>query len=268
MNENNFELQYRNLVNKILAGGEMKRGRNGITFSVFSETLEFDLSERYYPLLTGRRIYYKGVLGELAAFLRQPKTIDDFNVYGCKFWDQWCDKKGNIKVDYGNKWLNWNGTNQLEELLNNLKSNPNSRRMIITSWDPSNIENLDLPCCHYSYQWYVRKERYLDMIWNQRSADVMVGLPSDAVSAATLNIIIANEVGLIPGKVNMMLGDAHIYKEHYQKAEKYLSNGISHISPRYTLLSERFKKTVEFVPEDIDITDYSPVDKISFELKV
>lgn len=260
-----YEEQYRYLVQKILDRGQFRDGRNGGTFSLFGETLSFDLSNGDFPLLTGRKIFYKGVFGELAALLRQPKNIADFEKYGCYYWKLWAKENGDINVDYGNKWLDWEGVDQLARLVDTLKNNPADRRMIITGWDPRNLEELDLPCCHYAYQWYIR-DGYLDMIWHQRSADTMIGLPSDAVFAAAWNIAIANETGLKPGRVVMTLGDTHIYEEHEQPAREYLQ-AETNLPPKFKLLSELGKRTIDFVPDDIEIIGYNPQTQIKFELK-
>jgi thymidylate synthase len=261
-----FEIQYKNLIHRVLNYGDYRKGRNGNTFSLFGETLSFDL-EKEFPLLLGRKIYHKGVFGELAALLRQPKNIEDFKKFDCHYWDLWKSVDGSINVDYGNKWLNWDGVNQLENLITTLKENPTDRRMLISGWDPRNIDNLDLPCCHYMYQWYVRRGR-LDMLWNQRSVDTMIGLPSDAVFAAVWNIAIANEVGLKAGKVTMMLGDTHIYDEHMENIQEYLDTNLEGIQrPSYELRMPLGQRTVDFVPSDIEIVNYNPVKKIKFELK-
>lgn len=263
-----YEDQYKRLVYRILNHGELRAGRNGNTYSLFGQMLTFDLSDNKMPLLNGRQIFYKGVFGELAALLRQPKTIADFEEQGCFYWKLWAKENGDINVDYGNKWLDWNGVDQLAKLIDTLKNNPSDRRMIITGWDPSNLDELDLPCCHYAYQWYVREGKYLDMLWHQRSADTMIGLPSDAVFAAAWNIAIANETGLEPGRITMTLGDTHIYEEHQQAAWDYLAVPIEDAKqPRYKLLSELGKRTIDFVPSDIEITDYEPKSTIKFELK-
>lgn len=266
MDKPSYESQYRGLVHNILRNGELREGRNGATYSLFGETLSFDLSSGEFPLLTGRQIFYKGVFGELAALLRQPKNIADFEEWGCNYWKLWAKENGDINVDYGNKWINWDGVDQLARLVETLKTNPSDRRMIITGWDPRSLDELDLPCCHYAYQWYVREGKYLDMLWHQRSVDTMIGLPSDVVFAAAWNIAIANEVGLTPGRITMTLGDTHIYEEHSNNADEFLKTGFTD-SPRYKLLSRLGKKTIEFTPDDIEIVDYNPLTKLKFELK-
>jgi thymidylate synthase len=262
----NFEEQYINLIRVILRQ-LTRRTRNGITRAVFAPTIKFDLQQEF-PLLTTRKIFYKGVFGELAAMLKGPKHIEDFKKYGCNYWDEWAHDDGSINIDYGNKWINWNNYNQLKKLTHNLMYNPTSRRLLVSGWDPSNLHNVDLPCCHYAYQWFVRDEGYLDMLWHQRSTDTMIGLPSDAVFAAAWNIIIANEVNLKPGFVTMTLGDCHIYDQHREGVKELLSRKISAITPTWQLLTVKHTPHTLFEPDWIEIKDYYPKDPIKFELLI
>lgn len=264
-----YEDDYIRTVIDILKNGQIRNGRNGETKSLFAKSLEFDLQEEF-PLLLGRRIYYAGVLGELAAMLRGPKHATDFEKFGCNYWRPWCNPDGSIIIDYGNLWRDFDGYNQLEALVKSLKEDPNSRRHIVTGWDPRNLDRNNLPCCHLYYQWYVRNDEYLDMFWMQRSADWMIGVPSDAILAAAWNIILANEVGYKPGKISMMFTDAHIYAEHYDKVEVYLQqfSELNHMDiPYYELMiNEPLDHTV-FKPGWIFIKDYNPADPIKFEVK-
>jgi len=263
-----FELRYVQLIQKIMHEGELREGRNGNTRALFGESFSFDMSDSpYFPLLLGRKIFFKGILGELAAFLRGPKSIADFEKFGCNYWKLWGKEDGSINVDYGNLWTDWNGYNQLEKLLTTLKNNPTDRRMIISSWKPDTMDQLDLPCCHYSYQWFVRKGEYLDMIWTQRSCDTMIGLPSDIVLAATLNLLIANEVGLKPGRIKMDLGDTHIYEEHFSSIDQYINNVVhgNKARPRYYISVATDLLT--FDPYHLGILGYNPTEVIKFELK-
>jgi thymidylate synthase len=266
-----FENQYKELVGRLMRHGEVKEGRNGRTKSMFATTLEIDgLDKGYFPLLTGRQMYYKGVLGELAAMLRGPTCVDDFEKFGCNYWGQWADDSGQLKLDYGNAWLDWNGTNQLDMLRDSLKNNPNDRRMLVTGWNPENLADLSLPCCHILYQWHVSVDGKLNMIWYQRSADTMVGIPSDAILAATWNILIANEVGLTPGKVTMVFGDTHIYEEHWDTVKDYLDvckKLYRVLPPKYELIAEAGMPIEEFLPTMIDIREYKHGPKLSFEVK-
>lgn len=218
-----YEEAYADLVHKVLTKGVKRETRNETTRSLFGEMLKVhDLREGNFPLLQGRKMFYKGVFAELAAFFKGPKSIEDFEREGCNYWKQWANEDGSINVDYGNQWIDFNGVNQIDELMHGLITNPYGRRHIISSWRPDRLSKLSLPCCHLLYQFYVTNDGYLDMIWYQRSVDTMVGLPSDVVLAAAMTVIFASEVGLQPGSISMMLGDTHIYEPHVELAEKYV----------------------------------------------
>lgn len=265
----NFENNYISLIRDIMVNGEIRKCRNGITRSLFGKTLDIDLSgSKEFPLLLGRRIFYKGVFGEMAAFLRGPKHLSDFEKFGCNYWKDWVDKDGNLRVDYGNLWLDFNGVNQLQVLKDTLKNNPTDRRMIISGWNPANLIHNSLPCCHLLYQWYVREGKYLDMIWYQRSVDTMIGLPSDIVLAAIWNIMLANEVGLNPGKLIFMLGDTHIYEKHFDNIYQYIENYncSDWVYPEYRVHEPSGFKTEDFTPSSIEIIDYNPVGAVKFEV--
>lgn len=268
-----FEKTYINLILTILDHGELKEGRNGNTKSVFGETLRIDMSNiPRFPLLRGRKIFYEGIFGELAAMLRGPKCLADFEKFGCNYWKQWANPDGSINIDYGNKWLDFNGVNQLEEVKNKLRSTPNDRRILIDAWDPSTLLNNSLPCCHFLYQWYVRDKTFLDMEWYQRSVDTMVGLPSDIVLAALWNILLANEVGLKPGRIKMDLGDTHIYEEHFEQAREYasytsLADGVYQVYPDYELVAPLGMRIEDFVPSMLQISNYNPQTVMKFEVK-
>ena len=262
-----FELDYIELVCKVLQKGEHRMTRNGATRSLFAQRLEIDLSYNpYFPLLVGRKMFYKGVFGELAAILRGPKHIEDFRKWGCNYWDKWAEPDGTITVDYGNAWL---ANGQIERLKHCLAENQQDRRMIIDAWRPERLLYLNLPCCHYAYQFYVTSDKHLHMMWHQRSVDVMVGLPSDIVFAAAWLIMIANEFNLKPGMITMTLGDTHIYEGHVDSAFKYLHQAresIGVVPPTCTLIAEPGKDFLQFEPTDIVINGYNPAPKIGFEL--
>lgn len=265
MKMNNYENDYKLLVKKILDTGEIKNGRNGKTISIFGESLTVDISGGF-PLLTSRKMHYKGVLGELAAMLRGPKHVNDFKEFGCNYWGDWADADGSLRLDYGNLWMDFNGVNQFEQLLDTLRNNPYDRRMVISGWNPANLDKLSLPCCHMLYQWHVDIDGKLNMIWYQRSVDTMIGLPSDVVFATAWNILIANEVGYTPGKITFMLGDTHIYEEHINGAKQYLDAKTFKL-PTYTLLAAGGEHTVDFTPDMLVIDHYNHGEQIKFLLK-
>lgn len=262
---NKYEYDYKQIVSYILRRGEVKTGRNGKTKSIFGITLTVGLDEGF-PILTSRKMFYRGVFGELAAMLRKPKSVADFENQGCNYWKLWSEDDGSLNLDYGNAWLDFNGVNQLDFVLKCLKEDRNNRRMIISGWRPDRLDELSLPCCHYAYQFYVRENRYVDMIWTQRSADLMVGVPSDVIFAAAWLIAIANEVDLLPGKVTFNFGDTHIYSEHTYQAEDYITKPI-YALPEYTYDQVVGYKTIDFNPDTLKLINYKHGSTMFFDLK-
>lgn len=269
-----FELDYAQLVSKVLGEGERRKTRNQETLSVFGEMLTIPVGEHGFPLIQGRQIFYKGVFGELAAILRKPTNISDFKRWGCNYWDKWGNKEtGELNIDYGNAWF---ADGQIEELKYKLAHRPADRRMIINGWVPANLDELSLPCCHYAYQFYVSRPSLMDkpvlhMLWHQRSVDLMVGLPSDIVFAAAWLIAIANEFGFAPGSIKMTLGDVHIYSGHVDNAHNYLervhaAKGRIGLLPTYTLNAPRGLDFCIFEPSWLTINNYEHNGKLEFEL--
>ncbi len=270
---NKYEEAYFTLVKKVLEEGYVTQNRNGLTKSLIGETLRFSLYENDFPILGARKYPMRGVVGEFAAILRGPKCLQDFLDFGCTYWAKWANKDHTINIDYGNAWLDFNGVNQLEWLINEIKTNPTSRRLIVSGWNPANVigNKLNLPCCHYSYQFFVRDDT-LNMCWIQRSADLMIGVPADAVLTSLWLIALANEVGLEPGEIVMQFGDTHIYEEHEEKAvdlyRTWFNHRYSNFSPKYKLLSDPAKPLIEFIPKDIEIVNYDPYgEAVQFLLK-
>lgn len=265
----NTEKNYKNLVRLLLAQGEIKVGRNGKTISVTGTQLKFD--SKYIPLLNGRKIFFKGVVGEFAAFMNNAKTVEEFKKYGCNYWDSWADSDGKLNLDYVNQLhKKVDGYNtQIDLLKYGLKNDKYSRRHIINLWVPENVENesLSLPCCHVMYQFLANEDNTLDMIWTQRSADLMVGVPSDMLLAYLWVQGLAKELGFTPGIVTMNFGDTHIYNEHIPGAKEYLEVIRPSTIPK-AHLSDEFTCIEEFKPNQLIIDNYEPNKAIKFELKV
>ncbi|RKZ80457.1 MAG: thymidylate synthase [Gammaproteobacteria bacterium] len=256
-----FETTYMNLILDVLMTGELRKTRNATTIATCFKTLTISsLKDGVFPLITGRKMYPKGIIGEFAAFMHGPKHIDDFKSRGCNYWDKWCDEDGAINVDYGNAWVDYNGVNQLKDVIETLKTNPYDRRMIVDAWRPDRLKELSLPCCHILYQFIV-SAGCVDLIWYQRSADIMIGIPSDFVLAALLLIYVADAAGMYPGDIHMVFGDAHIYTDHIDGAKEYISRTIKP-HPGYTFDGKLF----DFEPYNFRIDDYSPNEPITFKL--
>lgn len=259
-----FEKDYALLIEEILNTGIERSTRNSVTKSIFGKSLSFKMNPGEFPLLLGRKMFPRGIIGEMSAFLKGPKNVKDFTDEGCNYWNLWAESDGSLNVDYGNLWSNFNGVNQLKDLVSSLKEDPYGRRHIITGWKPDNLQSLSLPCCHLLYQWYVNGDE-LEMIWYQRSVDTMIGLPSDVVLSFVFNVLVANEVNLKPGKITMFLGDTHIYKDHYEKALEYVERVKQSQSlplPTYKLNDGLFN----FNPDNLIIENYHPLDRINFKL--
>lgn len=262
-----FEQDYCNLIEKIIFSGQRRETRNHPTYSIFGEKLEINsLEHGHLPLITGRKMYPKGILGEFAAMLRGVTNVADFEKFGCNYWGQWADEDGALRVDYGNTWRDFEGFDQLANVIETLKKDPSDRRMLISGWRPHKLAELSLPCCHMLYQWYVEPDTgYLQMLWYQRSVDTLVGLPSDILLAAIWNILLAKEVGRPPGKITMMLGDTHIYASHWNDAMNYVKQAKhAPLSPKYRIADEA--NLDNFEPQHLTVFDYNPEAPIKFDV--
>jgi len=221
------ERQYFDLLYRILEEGEIKTSRTGTdTLSIFHSHCQYDLNYSF-PILTSKKIYWKGIVGELLWFLRGEtniKSLQDDNIH---IWDEWADENGDLGPVYGYQWRNfprvdWDdgdpslagSVDQIEQLVTGLKENRNDRRHIVCAWNPGMRHDMALPPCHAFVQFYVRQNKYLDCQLYQRSADTFLGVPFNIASYALLLSIIALKVDLEPGILHHTLGDAHLYVNH------------------------------------------------------
>ncbi|HED5116022.1 TPA: hypothetical protein R4958_001424 [Campylobacter jejuni] len=215
--------KYLKLVKYILDKGEDRETRNGKVKSVFGRTIEIkNLKNGKFCIPAGRYIHYPAAIAEFNAFINEPKTLKDFEDKGCNYWKKWANEDGTINVDYGNAWFNYYGINQLANVIKSINNNPTDRRILIDAWRPDKLNELSLPCCHYAYQFYVDlKNKRVDMMWHQRSVDVVVGLPYDIILAQTMLCYITMFTpNYTKGNILMTLGDCHIYEEHFDVANK------------------------------------------------
>jgi len=257
-----FETSYLATAADIIADGDTRTGRNGATKSLPAQTLTFDLREGL-PLLTTRKSYYRGVFGEYAALIRGPKHVDDFKRWGCNFWGKWAKADGSLDLDYGNAWTDFHGVNQMETVLDLLRTNYADRRMVITGWDPSRLAEVDLPCCHYSYQFW-SDGVHLDLIWTQRSGDWMIGVPADALLASAMVCQFASLAGMTPRRVTMVVGDAHVYSEHVPTALIQMGREPLPL-PSFTFSKQSDLKG--FTPDDFCVANYWHHAPLAYELK-
>lgn len=257
------EATYRSLIKRVIGQGDDKPSRNMPMREIFGEQFTF-FPGLCFPLFTGRKLFPKGMLGELSAFLKGATTVAEFEAEGCNYWKQWADGAGNLGVIYGSQWRDFNGegVDQLTQLVDDLQTNPTSRRLMVTAWNPAKTDSMALPPCHYSYQCNVTQGR-LNMIVVMRSLDVMIGLPSDAVVFASLMILLCNDTGLTPGKLIFQVGSCHIYSDHLADAEAYIAR-TPIVSP--TIVDFKGMGVFNFDPRAVSITDYIHHEPLNFAL--
>ena len=220
---NHLDGQYKRLLNYVLERGLEKTDRTGTgTLSVFNQQITFDLSGGDFPILTTKKIAFKTMVTELKWFLRGDTNIKYLQDNDCKIWDGDYKKSGRTDGElgpiYGKQWRDWNGIDQLKNLIEGLVNNPDSRRHLVSAWNVGDLNKMTLPPCHYSYQCYIRGD-YVDLLWNQRSADLFLGVPFNISSYALLLILIANEIDKTPGVVTGNFGDLHLYNNHIKQAK-------------------------------------------------
>jgi thymidylate synthase len=221
------EWQYLNLLRDILDNGVRRDDRTGTgTLGVFGRQMRFDLS-RGFPLLTTKKLHTRSIFIELLWFLRGETNIAWLKDNGVSIWDEWADAEGDLGPVYGKQWRSWatpNGSSidQIAKLVHGLKTNPNSRRHIVSAWNPADVDDMALPPCHCLFQFFVADGRLSCQLY-QRSADVFLGVPFNIASYALLTHMLARVVGLEPGDFVHTFGDAHLYLNHLEQAELQLS---------------------------------------------
>ena len=218
---------YEDLLRDILAHGTPKSDRTGTgTRSVFGRQMRFDLSESF-PLITTKRVHFKSVALELLWFLRGESNVRWLQERGVTIWDEWADDDGELGPVYGVQWRSWptpdgGQIDQIAKLIDGLKNNPDSRRHIVTAWNPAEVENMALPPCHAMFQFYVADGKLSCQLY-QRSADTFLGVPFNIASYALLTLMVAQQVGLEPGEFVWTGGDVHIYDNHLDQVTEQLS---------------------------------------------
>ena len=262
--------QYLDLMRKVLDTGIEKPDRTGTgTLSVFGHQMRFDLADGF-PLLTTKKLHLKSIIYELIWFLSGDTNISYLKKNGVRIWDEWADANGNLGPVYGAQWRSWpkkdgSTIDQITNLIVDLKSNPDSRRLIVTAWNPSDVNDMALPPCHCLFQFYVAHGKLSCQLY-QRSADVFLGVPFNIASYALLTIMIAQVVDLLPGEFVHTLGDAHIYKNHIPQAELQLER-LPKKLPKMTL-DDEVRDIFGFCYESFDIKDYNPDAHIAAKVAV
>jgi thymidylate synthase len=262
--------QYLDLVQHVMENGCQKGDRTGTgTKSVFGYQMRFDLSEGF-PMVTTKKLHLKSIIYELLWFLKGDTNIAYLQENGVKIWDAWADANGDLGPVYGHQWRNWNSEeiDQITELITELKTNPNSRRMLVSAWNPSvlpdtaksfdeNVANnkAALPPCHAFFQFYVSDGKLSCQLY-QRSADIFLGVPFNIASYALLTMMIAQVCDLEAGEFIHTFGDAHIYNNHFEQLELQLSREPKPL-PKM-ILNPAIKNIFEFDFEDFTLEGYEP----------
>ena len=263
-------IQYLDLIRKVLDTGIEKSDRTGTgTLSVFGHQMRFDLADGF-PLLTTKKLHLKSIIYELIWFLSGDTNISYLKKNGVRIWDEWADANGNLGPVYGAQWRSWpkkdgSTIDQITNLIADLKSNPDSRRLIVTAWNPGDVNDMALPPCHCLFQFYVARGKLSCQLY-QRSADVFLGVPFNIASYALLTIMIAQVVDLLPGEFIHTLGDAHIYKNHIPQAELQLER-LPKKLPQM-ILDNEVRDIFGFCYESFDIKDYNPDAHIAAKVAV
>lgn len=252
--------QYHDLLRHVLAHGTEKSDRTGTgTLSLFGYQMRFDLSQGF-PLLTTKKVHLKSIIHELLWFLKGDTNIAYLKENGVSIWDEWADANGDLGPVYGYQWRNWPAADgrhidQISEVVETLKHNPDSRRIIVSAWNVGEIQNMKLPPCHAFFQFYVADGKLSCQLY-QRSADIFLGVPFNIASYALLTLMMAQATGLKPGDFVHTLGDAHIYLNHLEQVNLQLSR-----EPR-ALPTMRLNPAVndifEFKYEDFTLENYDP----------
>ncbi|KPV55133.1 thymidylate synthase [Paenibacillus sp. A3] len=219
--------KYLDLLQDIMANGVRKEDRTGTgTISVFGRQLRFDLSEGF-PLLTTKKLHIRSILHELLWFLSGDTNIRYLQENGVTIWDEWADENGNLGPVYGSQWRSWpapdgRSIDQIAKLVEQIKRNPDSRRHLVSAWNPAEVDNMALPPCHYAFQFYVADGK-LSCLFNMRSVDTFLGLPFNIASYAFLTHMVAQQCDLQPGELIWTGGDVHIYANHVEQVNLQLT---------------------------------------------
>ena len=252
--------QYLDLVQHILDNGVKKEDRTGTgTLSVFGYQMRFNLADGF-PLVTTKKVHLKSIVHELLWFLKGDTNIAYLKENGVSIWDEWADENGNLGPVYGSQWRSWptpdgRHIDQITQVVNQLKNNPDSRRIIVSAWNVAEIENMKLPPCHAFYQFYVAEGKLSCQLY-QRSADVFLGVPFNIASYALLVLMMAQVTGLEPGEFIWTGGDTHLYLNHLEQAQLQLTR-----EPRALptmLINPEVKEIFDFKYEDFELVNYNP----------
>jgi len=262
--------QYLDLLDRVLKEGVNKEDRTGTgTISVFGHQMRFDLSEGF-PCLTTKKLHLRSIIHELLWFLKGDTNVKYLQDNGVRIWNEWADENGNLGHVYGYQWRSWpdyqgGHIDQITEVINTIKNNPDSRRMLVSAWNVADINNMNLPPCHIFFQFYVANGK-LSLQLYQRSADIFLGVPFNIASYALLLQMVAQVTGLQPGEFIHTFGDAHIYLDHLEQVKLQLSREPRKL-PQMKMNPE-VKDIFEFKFEDFELVGYDPHPHIAGKVSV
>jgi len=262
--------QYLDLMERILREGVEKHDRTGTgTLSVFGHQMRFDLSDGF-PMVTTKKLHLKSIVHELLWFLKGETNIKYLNDNGVRIWDEWADERGDLGPVYGSQWRSWptqdGGTiDQIANVVEMIRKNPDSRRLIVTAWNPAEVDKMALPPCHCLFQFYVAEGRLSCQLY-QRSADVFIGVPFNIASYALLTQMVAQVTELAPGEFVHTFGDAHLYSNHLEQARLQLAR-LPRRLPRMRL-NPAVKDLFGFRYEDFSLEGYDPHPHIKAKVAV
>ena len=263
-------LQYHDLLERILADGAEKHDRTGTgTFSVFGHQMRFNLADGF-PLLTTKKLHVKSIVHELLWFLAGDTNIKYLKDNGVRIWDEWADASGDLGPVYGRQWRSWAAPDgrtidQMANVVEAIRRNPDSRRLIVSAWNPADVDKMALPPCHCLFQFYAAKGKLSCQLY-QRSADVFLGVPFNIASYALLTMMVAQVTGLEPGDFVHTLGDAHLYTNHIEQARLQLSR-TPRALPRMAI-NPQVRDIFGFRFEDFTLAGYDPHPHIKAEVAV
>ena len=250
--------QYLDLLARVRRDGVWKDDRTGTgTYSIFGHQMRFDLRDGF-PIVTTKKLHLKSIIHELLWFLKGDTNIAYLNANGVSIWNEWADENGNLGPVYGAQWRSWprpegGAIDQLSNVQTQIRANPNSRRLIVSAWNPTDIDDMALPPCHCLFQFYVAEKRLSCQLY-QRSADIFLGVPFNIASYALLTIMMAQATGLQPGEFIHTLGDAHLYSNHVEQADEQL---IREPFPLPEIINNPAVTDIfDFVYDDFGLEDY------------
>ena len=261
---------YHDLLELVLEKGEERTDRTGTgTLSIFGAQARFDLREKF-PLLTTKKLHLKSIIHELLWFLRGDTNVRYLNDHGVTIWDEWANESGDLGRVYGAQWRDWRGENgvrvdQIEKVISQIQSNPDSRRLMVSAWNPAEIEQMALPPCHVLFQFYVQDGELSCQLY-QRSADLFLGVPFNIASYALLTLMMARVTNLRPGDFVHTFGDLHLYKNHLEQAREQLTRSFRPLPQMQ--LNPAIKNIHDFQFEDFELIGYDPHPSIKAPIAV